>query len=305
MFGYVRPSVGELTVSDYEYYRAVYCGICRSMGEECGCTSRACLSYDSVFLALLVDCLCDSRAGTVNERCPVNPLAGRKMVRDSAGVAYASAVGGMLAAFGFRDDLADESGIRRFGARLAMTAANGWEKKAEELYPGLKAGISSAVRALSDAEAGAKSDPGRISLDTLADICGETTAFVCSYPFSSDPEKKDEAAVAAAIGKHLGRWVYFADALDDMKKDEKLGRFNPFVGVYGKSGLSDEEKKTILCLSGSEAAETLDAFELISGGREGSTPSGRIIRNILSLGIPAVTAEILDGTYRKPGKNKI
>ena len=31
MFGYVKPVVSELLVKEHEFYKATYCGICRSM----------------------------------------------------------------------------------------------------------------------------------------------------------------------------------------------------------------------------------------------------------------------------------
>ena len=51
MFGYVRPYVPDLRVREHELYRAVYCGLCRSMGKHTGCASSFTLSYDFVFLA--------------------------------------------------------------------------------------------------------------------------------------------------------------------------------------------------------------------------------------------------------------
>ena len=40
MYGYVRPHIPELKVGEYERYRAVYCGLCRSMGRLTGQASR-------------------------------------------------------------------------------------------------------------------------------------------------------------------------------------------------------------------------------------------------------------------------
>ena len=53
MFGYVKPYHPELLVKDYEFYRATYCGICRSMKKHTGVLSNVTLSYDSVLLALV------------------------------------------------------------------------------------------------------------------------------------------------------------------------------------------------------------------------------------------------------------
>ena len=50
MFGYVKPVVTELLVKEYEFYKATYCGICRSMKKNTGALSNVTLSYDSVFL---------------------------------------------------------------------------------------------------------------------------------------------------------------------------------------------------------------------------------------------------------------
>ena len=53
MFGYVKTHNPELRVAEYEYYRAAYCGLCRSMGKCTGQCSRMTLSYDFAFLALI------------------------------------------------------------------------------------------------------------------------------------------------------------------------------------------------------------------------------------------------------------
>ena len=52
MFGYVKPVVKELLVKEHEFYKATYCGICRSMKQHTGGLSIATITYDSVFLVL-------------------------------------------------------------------------------------------------------------------------------------------------------------------------------------------------------------------------------------------------------------
>ena len=53
MFGYIRTDTPELRVKENEYYKAVYCGLCRAQGKCTGQCSRMTLSYDMAFLALL------------------------------------------------------------------------------------------------------------------------------------------------------------------------------------------------------------------------------------------------------------
>ena len=54
MFGLVSASLEELTQQERDRYKAVYCGICRSIGHQDGQTCRLGLSYDMAFLALLL-----------------------------------------------------------------------------------------------------------------------------------------------------------------------------------------------------------------------------------------------------------
>ena len=53
MFGYIKTYPPELKVREQEYYRAVYCGLCRTMGKCTGQCSRMALSYDFAFLVML------------------------------------------------------------------------------------------------------------------------------------------------------------------------------------------------------------------------------------------------------------
>ena len=82
------------------------------------------------------------------------------------------------------------------------------------------------------------------------------------------------------------------DAIDDLPEDEKRGRFNPFLLLYGKA--PDEEQKQsvrdalIACL-----ADLEPAFDLIND----STAPDRsgVLKNILYLGMPATVKRVLLG----------
>ena len=54
MFGYIKPSKGQLRICEYEAYQAVYCGMCHVLQREYGTVSRLFLNYDFVFLAMLL-----------------------------------------------------------------------------------------------------------------------------------------------------------------------------------------------------------------------------------------------------------
>ena len=303
MFGYVRPDVGRLTVADYEYYKAVYCGICRDLGRVCGPAARFCLSYDVAFLELLSLRLGGGDPAVERRRCPVNPLIPRNMICGTAKSGYAAAVCGILAHLNLSDDLADEKGLRRAAASFASAFSKRWFRGAGKICPGLSDEIREKADAFSREEKAA-SEGGEVSCDVLAGAFGELLASVCAYPFRQK-EMKNEASVAAAVGRCVGRWIYVTDALDDLKKDREKGRFNPLSGVYENDELNDEEKQTVCCLAAGEAGEALDALSLIEEKEGSSGAPGRIIENILRSGMPAVTSAVLSGEYSKPGRDSL
>jgi len=312
LFGYVKPQVGELKVSEYEYYRAVYCGVCRMMGRECGNLSRLCLSYDLTFLALFLCAVRGENSRVVKARCPVNPLVKKNMVLDSESVTYAAAACGALAAYGFRDDKSDENGLRRIGAGIGAAVSESWLARARKKYPGLCEGIEEKLGQVYDAENEArKQKAADVSLDELAGKFGDVLAFVFAYPVSSkdfgDDEKTAEysRAICTNVGHHVGRWIYCIDAIDDIKEDEKKQRFNPFLLTYGKSGFTDDEKLTLASILRAEADEAADALDLCEFFTDAAKEPMNIIENILHLGMPDTARRVIDGTYRKPGREKI
>ena len=57
MLGYVTMERGELKVREMDVYQGYYCGICKSIGRRYGQIPRLSLSYDAVFLALVLGSL--------------------------------------------------------------------------------------------------------------------------------------------------------------------------------------------------------------------------------------------------------
>ena len=315
MFGYLRPLVSELRVRELEYYRAVYCGVCRSMGKSCGAASRLCLSYDLTFLAMLTAALSGEKTVFGKKICSC-PAGGRKkMAVGSASVDYAGAVCGMLVSLRFADDAADERGLRRTASRALGSLSSSWVKKAGKLYPGLEEGTLTRLRALSEAEkeasgcGKAEADPeGECRPEAPADSCaslfGELLSFLCSYPFA-DEKFRRERKIAAAVGYAVGRWIYLVDAADDMKDDEKHRRFNPLSLTFGKADLTKEEKTTLGCTLAAEAGSAADAM-LLFDAEPGAAPEPvAVIGNILTKGMRSVAEAVLDGSYRKPVKDRL
>lgn len=129
MFGYVKPYVPELRVREHEFYRAMYCGLCRAMGAVTGQLSRFTLSYDFVFLAAVRLLLTGETPEAVRIRCPVHPLSRRSAVADNEAFRYTAAVSAALFSAKLDDNVTDERGAKRFIARLIRPAARHMVKK--------------------------------------------------------------------------------------------------------------------------------------------------------------------------------
>lgn len=296
MFGYIRPFMPSLRMCEYEYYRAAYCGLCRAHGTVCGQASRFCLSYDAVFLALLRSVLTAEDTRVTKRRCFRYPLRRRPMLDITPEMMYTAAAATALTVFKLDDDISDERGGRRLAARAARPLTSPWLKRAGHGYGGLVCDIRSALERQTEIEDGMNTQ--NASADAVAEAFGRVFALTASRGMEGD-----NATVAAAVGRHIGRWLYCIDALDDFKEDARRNRFNPFVMMYGDGGPDDESKKTLMCLLSGEAAAAHNALELAD--RRGNPEAWGILDNILNEGIPHVTAAVLAGSYRKPRRDSI
>lgn len=250
MFGYVREYPPELKLKHHVLYRAVYCGLCKSMGRCTGFCSRVTLSYDGVFLALVRMALEKTKPEIQPERCFLHPFKKHPMLRQNAALAYSARVSALLVYGKVADDVADTRGAKRMLYRMAQPFAAHFRKKAglEEL----RALVQQQLTQLSAYEA----EPGD-SFDKPADLFGA----VCAECFSFGLEG-EQKLLSRTVGSHVGRWIYAADALDDFEKDQKNGTYNPFARLYGAE-LSENDRKAIADTMKNELVSIGNAFDLM------------------------------------------
>ena len=79
MFGFITPTKSNLSKSEIEKYRAYYCGLCHELKGRYGKEGAATLSYDMVFLILLLTDLYDAGIEGGFERCAARPLKEHKL----------------------------------------------------------------------------------------------------------------------------------------------------------------------------------------------------------------------------------
>lgn len=139
MFGYIRPKHAELKVRESEYYRAVYCGLCHAMRHVTGAFSRVTLSYDFVFLAIVRMGLIGEVPAFEQKRCFVHPTRKRPTACENETLRYCAGAAALLSYGKCRDDLHDETGLRRLGAWLLLPFLAHARRRALKKITGLSA----------------------------------------------------------------------------------------------------------------------------------------------------------------------
>ena len=286
MFGYIKPKQGELRVREYELYRAVYCGLCRSMGKTCGKSFCGTLSYDFAFLAIIRMTLEGEVPQLERTRCAAHPFRKRSSVKNNKSLEYCSAAAALLGYGKCRDDINDERGFSKFKARLALPFFKKARKKALRKLPELSSldeKIKAHLDALSIIENDRQSEP---SADRPAETFGKITADILSFGLDGT-----EAMIGAALGRSVGHWIYLVDAADDFEQDKNKERYNPFLAVFEDGELTPHRrnavKEALLSLL-TDAEKALDLFDF-GVSREFC----EITKNILYLGMPAEAERVL------------
>ena len=79
MFGYVRADTPYLYIKDDELYRAMYCGVCKGIGQGCGHAARMGLSYDVTFLSVILHNIAGQDVKIEKSHCLTHHIRSRKM----------------------------------------------------------------------------------------------------------------------------------------------------------------------------------------------------------------------------------
>lgn len=221
MFGYVRAHKSELLVKEYDQYKAIYCQLCRELGDSFGIGSRYILSYDITFYVLLALSVSGADVTAANKRCTVNP-AKRCMYLESADGEYikGAALSIIMTYHKLRDNIQDEGFFKSIACRIGCGFFKGKYKKATSLYPDIAQIVEEYMVNQGEAE---KSE------DYSIDSCSEPTAIMLSRLCENLSHDKMQAAVLKEFGYYFGRWIYIMDAADDLRDDLKNGSFNPFI----------------------------------------------------------------------------
>ena len=274
MLGYVKTDSQELRMREYQYYRALYCGLCHRMGKCTGNCSRMTLSYDFVFLAAVRLSLTGEKPTINKQRCLLHPLRPRPTAQTCEALDYCADASALLVYHKLLDDLHDETGLKKARALLMRPFLSVAFRRAKWRHPKLNDAIATYLKRLSDME----NEPTEfLGADTLAEQFG----LLMGEVFAEGLESSD-ARIAANMGRAVGHWIYLVDAADDFDEDRKRNRFNPYRKLFGDTP-SDADWEN---LRNALTAHLIRAEQSLSLIDNYPTPELReILSNILYLGL--------------------
>ncbi len=279
MFGYVKIRKGDLRIKEYEFYKAVYCGLCHHQ-KKLSRRLRYSLSYDMVLLALARMGVLGERASFIRKRCPAHCLKGCLTVDASESLAYTASASAILLYEKLCDDIHDERGIRKLAAKLMRQSAR--KAMAHAPNPALRLTVKRYLYELDDLEK--ENCPAFYDVaDVFGKLLGAIFAFDENERFSSADQQ-----YLYEIGYRTGRFIYILDAYEDREDDEKQKKYNPFNQSGKNYGENDRQSLiTALDMEMVGAAEALAKLHISDEGIHA------ILENLLTLGLPDVARRII------------
>ena len=212
MFGYLVAADGVLEDVQLKRYKAVYCGLCRSLERCFGQGARLTLTYDMSFLVLLLSSLYEPEETQDARRCPRHPLEKQPFCVSEV-TDYAAHMNLALAYLKCRDDWKDE---RRLTALAEARTLEGAYRETARLYPRQCGAMTTALEALAALE-----DSGREDPDAAAACFGALMEEIFVL-------REDRWADTLRHMAHaLGRFLYLIDAAVDLEDDRRIGSYNP------------------------------------------------------------------------------
>lgn len=283
MFGYVRYDYPNLYIKDLMLYKALYCGLCKSIGASCGQMARVGLTYDFTFLSALLHNMTGTDITVEKQNCFEHCFKKRPIAKVDELTKELGALNTVMLYYKLTDDIVD--GGKGRGKRIWFKKGY---KRAKKQYPALVEIVERYMTEQSKTEQ-AKTPSPDAAADPSACMMREISIYFLK-------ERATEAT--GELFYELGKWVYLIDALDDYDKDLKKKNYNPFVLSYGcqsKAELMEKNSGEISFMFDTlfySLRESLSQIEF-HFNRD-------LTDNVLLRGLPMETARVMKGA--KPEK---
>ena len=263
LFGYINADMRQLSEQDKNKYRQFYCGLCHTLGTKAGFKGQMLLNYDLCFLAILLQSLYEPEISQGKHRCIIHPVKLKNFYTSEA-IDYAADMDIILSYHSLMDNYKDEH------SQISKLAADSIKKdydRVKDKYPRQTAAVEDYIYKLSMAEAQRETN-----IDKISSYTGEMLGTLMNW--------KDDSwgKTLHCMGFHMGKFIYILDAYDDLKKDEKHGRYNPLSFMKNES---PKEYETFVRINlTSLMAECAKGFERLP-----IVDNADILRNIIYSGV--------------------
>ena len=263
MFGYININRAEMSEEDMKIYQSYYCGLCQILCKNSGIRGQMLLNYDMTFLIVLLSGLYELEDHEKEFVCAIHP-GKKKLARVNEATQYAAKMNVILAYHNLEDDWRDD---RAYAKRAISQIIRKDYLKIVREYPRQAEALEKYMHRLIDLE-----QTKETNLDLVAGITGEMLGEIFAW-------KEDIwAEELRCLGFYLGKFIYLMDAYEDLEKDEKGGKYNPFLDLQ-KENPKDYEtiSKLILTSMMSECSKSFERLPVLQ--------NADIIRNILYSGV--------------------
>src|SRR5690554_5934674 len=202
----------ELKFKEYYSYKGYYCGLCKCLKTKYSNKSRLTLNYDMTFLILLLSSLYEPENKITNERCIVHPKKKQIVIQNDI-TEYAASLNVILSYYNLVDNWNDDKDYKSLA--IAKLLQREFEKSSSELLR-----KSNIIKQRLD-------NISKLEKDNINDIDAVSNEFGYlmeeMFLFKKDHWEQN----LRKIGFYLGKYIYFFDAYEDMKKDKENGSYNP------------------------------------------------------------------------------
>ena len=278
MFGYLKTDLPYVYMKDTVLYKAMYCGLCKSIGKTCGQKARLVLNYDLTFLSLIAHNLLDKDVKIEKERCVIHQIRKRPIAKPTDLSERIGALNVILAYYKLLDGVIDKE-----GGKLKKAFLKKAYKKAKKLEPKLDEIVKRQYDELLKYE-----KTGGDSIDVSADSFGNMMKEI-----SKELLGESATIIVERLFYAIGKWIYLIDALDDFDKDKKKKSFNVFVNMFkdacDKETLVKNHEKELSSVFGGVACEIAELSENLE-----YKFNADLIKNVLTRGIFAETKRIME-----------
>ncbi|MGN0986311.1 MAG: DUF5685 family protein [Otoolea sp.] len=281
MFGYLTMHHRFLTYRMHQCYVNYYCGTCFALEHNFGQLSRLLLSNDVALLGILMEC----HPGSQEPRQLCFGKCREKHCRFHGGIwKQLAAMNLLLVQEKLKDDRNDDRSLR---ALAGMALLRGHFRKAEDKYPGMARAITQGYADMYTLEqAGSRIRPIE---DRFAEMMVQAAG---SFRFL---EHWEELYI-----RHISRWVYYIDALDDYEADSRRGRFNALLEPDAET--YDAYVKQYMTTIMDDLAYIYDDLEQLAELVPKDHPERALLRTMIFNDIPLRTSYVLSGRKQIRGK---